>query len=133
MAINKGTVIELIVTIAVLGLFYYFAYVANNLSLAVISLILGMVIIYGLRYTMRKSGMEVYKNKIRGSTINTLSIEARIVIALFSGMVFAGIMLIIVTELIGPLSTYFRVLFIIIIGVVGAIIGDTIRKTLQKQ
>jgi hypothetical protein len=129
--INKGSVFELIVTIVIIVLFYYFVRVANNLPLALIFLIFGIVAIWSLRHIMRKSGMKVYQSS-RGGRANALSTEGKIVIALFSGMVFAGSILIIVTELIGPLSTYFRVLFIIILGVVGAFIGNTIRKTLQK-
>ena len=127
-----GFAIELIATLVLMVLVYYFIRVANNLSFALISLILGLIVIFGLQHIMRKSGVKVYQSKYRGGRLNTLTTDGRILMAAALGFFFAGILLFIVTELIGPLPPYFRVPFFVILWIIGAIIGDTIRKALQK-
>ena len=61
-----GFVIELIATIVLMILVYYFVYVVDNRYLAIISLIFGLAIIFGLRHVMRKSGIKVYNNPFKG-------------------------------------------------------------------
>jgi putative effector of murein hydrolase len=52
--------------------------------------------------------------------------------AILSGMVFAAIIIGITRVFIGPLPLHIHVILVIVCGVVGAVIGDTIIKTLQK-
>jgi uncharacterized membrane protein YeaQ/YmgE (transglycosylase-associated protein family) len=115
------------------GLVYYFLRVADNLSLALISAIFGFAVILVLRHIMRKSGMEVYQNRIKGSRSNSLSPEFKVVATISSGIIFAGIVLLIIRIFADWLPIYVQVPLAILCGVIGAIIGNTIRKTLQKQ
>ena len=133
MAIGKSIVIETIVTIVILVPVYYFARVAGNLSFAAISFVVGIGVLLGLRHIMRKSGMKVYQTSLKGGRANTLSPEARIAIMLFSGMLFAGIVIGIIRVFAGWLPIYIHVPLVILSGAIGAIIGDILRKTFQKQ
>lgn len=127
-----GFVVELMATIVLMILVYYFVYVIDNRYLAIISLIFGIAIIFGLRHIMRKSGVRVYQNNFKGSRVNTLTTEGRIMMAVAIGFFFAGIILVIITIIIGPLQTYVRIPFFVICWVVGALIGDTLKKVLQN-
>ncbi|MDR0460244.1 MAG: hypothetical protein LBH62_02210 [Nitrososphaerota archaeon] len=81
---------------------------------------------------MRKSNIKVYDSKFRHGRLNTLTTDGRILMAVALGFFFASILLVIVTVLIGPLPTFFRISFFVISWIVGAIIGDTLRKALQN-
>jgi hypothetical protein len=134
MNISKVTVFELIVEILLLVPLFYFARVVNDLFLTLIYLIFYVAFVCVLRYVVRKSGSEVYKPPIeRGRGVNTLTTEGRIMIAVAFGFFFAGILLVIVTELIGPMPTYLRIPFFAILWAVGTLITDIIRTVLQKR
>ncbi|MCL2172041.1 MAG: hypothetical protein FWB84_00110 [Candidatus Bathyarchaeota archaeon] len=134
MNMNKGIgfVVELVATLVLMALVYYFTRVDYNLLFALISFISGLIIIFVLRHIMRKSNIKVYDSKFRRDRLNTLTTDGRILMAAALGFFFASILLVIVTVLIGPLPTFFRISFFIISWIVGAIIGDTLRKALQN-
>ncbi|MDR0470133.1 MAG: hypothetical protein LBH79_00195 [Nitrososphaerota archaeon] len=132
MAIGKSVVVDVIVSIVILLFVYYFVRVADNLFLAAISFIVGIGVILGLRHVMRKSGMKVYQTSYKWR-VNTLRPEYRVAIMLFSGMLFAGIVIGVIRVFAGWLPIYIHVPLVILSGVIGAIIGDTLRKILQKQ
>jgi hypothetical protein len=131
-AIGKSVVVDVIVSIVILLFVYYFVRVADNLFLAAISFIVGIGVILGLRHVMRKSGMKVYQTSYKWR-VNTLRPEYRVAIMLFSGMLFAGIVIGVIRVFAGWLPIYIHVPLVILSGVIGAIIGDTLRKILQKQ
>jgi hypothetical protein len=131
-AIGKSVVVDVIVSIVILLFVYYFVRVADNLFLATISFIVGIGVILGLRHVMRKSGMKVYQTSYKWR-VNTLRPEYRVAIMLFSGMLFAGIVIGVIRVFAGWLPIYIHVPLVILSGVIGAIIGDTLRKILQKQ
>jgi membrane protein implicated in regulation of membrane protease activity len=62
---------------------------------------------------------------------NTQTPEGKMVLVAGCGFVFAAIIAVIVRELAGLSQTYFWVLFAILF-VIGAIIGNTVRKKVQK-
>jgi len=130
--IGKSIVVDAIVSIVILVVVYYFARVADNIFLAAISFIVGIGVILGLRRIMRKSGMKVYQTSYKWR-VNTLRPEYRIAVMIFSGILFAGIVIGVIRVFAGWLPIYIHVPVVILSGVVGAIIGDILRKTLQKQ
>ena len=132
MDIGKSIVVDAIVSIVILVVVYYFARVADNIFLAAISFIVGIGVILGLRRIMRKSGMKVYQTSYKWR-VNTLRPEYRIAVMIFSGILFAGIVIGVIRVFAGWLPIYIHVPVVILSGVVGAIIGDILRKTLQKQ
>jgi len=130
---RNGIVIEYIVTVVIMVLVFYFVRVVDNVSLALVSFIFGIVGILGLRRIMRRSGVTVYQNRFRGWGVNTLRPEFRVAMMLFSGLVFAGVMVGAVRFFVGWLPIDAHVSLIILCGVVGALIGDVIRGSIVKR
>ncbi|MDR0373893.1 MAG: hypothetical protein LBI79_10200 [Nitrososphaerota archaeon] len=130
MSLSKGNVIKLIVLVVLIVLFVPLLYLreANNLFGALTYFAFYVAFALILQHVVRKSGFEFPKGR-RG--INTLTTEGRIWIMISSGFFFAAIIAIIIRELTGLPQPYFWVLFATLF-VIGAIIGDTIRKASQK-
>jgi hypothetical protein len=85
-----------------------------------------------LQYFRCKSGFKTPKFVFSKYQLNTLTTEGSLLIAFSFGFFFDGILLVIVTELIGPLPTIPRVLFFVSLLIIGTIIADTLRKALQN-
>lgn len=73
------------------------------------------------------------KESMNRHRVNTLTTEGRILIALAFGFFFAGILLVLVTELRGPLPTIQRMVFFVSLMTIGAIITDIVRKVMYKR
>jgi hypothetical protein len=106
--------------------------VINDLVLSLAYAVFYVAVVCILQYFRRKSGFKIPRFIFHRHQINTLTTEGRLVIALFFGMFFAGILLFLVTELIGPVSTIPRVLFFVSLLIIGTVIADTIRKKKKK-
>jgi len=135
MAISKDKVFVLIINIVLIVLLlplYYFTRVINDLVLSLTYTVFYVAVVCILQYFRRKSGLKIPRFIFHRHQLNTLTTEGRLLIAVAFGFFFAGILLVIVTELIGPFSTVPRVLFFVSLLVIGTVIADTIRKTLQK-
>jgi len=129
MAIDKKTVVPLIALVVFIVLFMpviYLRYINlfGALTYFVFYVAFGLV----LQHVMRKSGFKLPDMR----SINTLTTEGRIKIMVASGFFFAGIIIVITRALVGLPQTYVWVLFASLF-VVGAIIGDVIRKVSQKN
>ena len=135
MVISKDTIFVLILNIALIVLLlplYYFTRVINDLVLSLTYTVFYVAVVCTLQYFRRKSGFKIPRFIFHRHQINTLTPEGRLVIAFAFGFFFAGILLFLATELIGPISTIPRVLFFVSSFIIGTVITDTIRKTLQK-
>jgi hypothetical protein len=111
---------------------YYFTRVVNDFLWSFTYAVFYVAIICVLQYFRRKSGFKIPQFVFSRYQLNTLTPEGRLLIAFSFGFFFAGILLVIVTELIGPLPIIPRVLFFVSLLIIGTIIADTIRKALQN-
>ncbi|MDR1993946.1 MAG: hypothetical protein LBQ98_10745 [Nitrososphaerota archaeon] len=103
---------------------------ANNWVGLVIYLGFYLVFFWFLRRIARKYGFDFPKGT-RGGNFNSLSDEGKISIMIGSGFCFAAIIGIILRAFADLSETYFWMIFAICF-VVGAIIGNAIRKKVQK-
>jgi len=104
----------------------YFVVWATNLLGALAFVSIWLVLLLILRYIMHKSGFKLPKSENR-----TQRRWDRVSTIFCSGFLTAFIPLMIVRELIGPLTAHYWVPFFILF-IVGAFTVDTLRKALQK-
>ncbi|MCL2133944.1 MAG: hypothetical protein FWH37_00065 [Candidatus Bathyarchaeota archaeon] len=149
MNINKNVIFQLIFLAAFIvftvPIFYLALYADNMFGAATYFFVYYVAVHLVKRYIKRKYAFDIFpKLQINRHNLNTLSIEGRIAIAVALGCFFAIIVAIVVREFSGlwelvglsrtvaPVSDpYFWVLFAVLF-VIGAILGDTLRKALQS-
>jgi hypothetical protein len=149
MTVSKKTGVQLMALVVFIVFavpIFYLAWYADNMFGAATYFFVYFVAFFLVkRYVKRKYAFELLPTlQIGRHNLNTLSIEGRIAMAVALGCFFAIIIAIVVREFSGlweimglsrtgaPVSDpYFWILFAVLF-VIGAILGDTLRKALQN-